>query len=140
MLKNLRQKAKNKKGFTLVELIVVIVIILILAAVLVPSLLKYVDRAKQANCRADAATVLSQLQADYAAGQASAQTGVGAVGAGYTVNNIPVTEDATGTAAPNDNTAIFTIVNAEIIRFVYNDSEYTATWTTAAGWTVAATP
>ena len=49
MLKKMRKKAQNKKGFTLVELIVVIVIILILAAVLVPSLLKYVDKAGKAN-------------------------------------------------------------------------------------------
>lgn len=40
---------KRKGGFTLVELIVVIVIILILAAVLVPSLMKYVTKAKKAN-------------------------------------------------------------------------------------------
>ena len=48
---------KNKQGFTMVELIVVIVIILVLAAVLVPSLLKYIDKANQAKCRSEAATL-----------------------------------------------------------------------------------
>lgn len=39
MIKKLRDKSKNKKGFTMVELIVVVVIILILTAVMVPQLL-----------------------------------------------------------------------------------------------------
>ena len=38
---------KNNKGFTLVELIVVLVILAILAAVLVPALLGYIDKAKK---------------------------------------------------------------------------------------------
>lgn len=39
-------KYKRNKGFTLVELIVVLVILAILAAILVPALLGYIDRAK----------------------------------------------------------------------------------------------
>ena len=37
---------KNKKGFTVVELIVVLVILAILAALLVPALTGYIDKAK----------------------------------------------------------------------------------------------
>lgn len=40
-------KENKKKGFTLVELIVVLVILAILAALLVPALTGYIDKAKQ---------------------------------------------------------------------------------------------
>lgn len=47
LLKKL-QKKSNKKGFTLVEIIVVLVILAILAAIAVPSVIGYVDEAKAA--------------------------------------------------------------------------------------------
>jgi len=44
MLKNLAKKS-NSKGFTLVELIIVIVIIAVLAAIAIPSVSGYIERA-----------------------------------------------------------------------------------------------
>ena len=50
-------KKMNKKGFTLTELVIVIVIIAILAAVLIPSMTGYVNRAKKSNAQSEAASV-----------------------------------------------------------------------------------
>ena len=47
------KKLKEKKGFTLVELIVVLVILAILAALLIPALTKYIDKAKNKSIVAE---------------------------------------------------------------------------------------
>lgn len=60
MLKNLKEK---KGGFTLVELIVVLVILAILAAILVPTLIGYINQANSEKDYATAQTVRVAAQA-----------------------------------------------------------------------------
>ena len=43
----MKKRKMNNKGFTLVELIVVLVILAILAAILVPTLMGYIDKARE---------------------------------------------------------------------------------------------
>lgn len=59
------QKAKAKKGFTLVELIVVIAIIAILMLVLVPSLLAYINKANKSKAESNAKMVYDAALAAY---------------------------------------------------------------------------
>lgn len=58
-----RNKNKKKKGFTLIELIIVIAILAILAMILVPMIGGYRDKAEKSNIQASAKTVLSAMQA-----------------------------------------------------------------------------
>lgn len=53
---------KKKKGFTLVELIVVLVILAILAALLIPALTGYIDTANEKKVTAEARTALMACQ------------------------------------------------------------------------------
>lgn len=62
----LQQKRRSKKGgFTLVELIVVLVILAILAALLIPALTGYIDRAKEKNVIAETRQVVMAAQTLY---------------------------------------------------------------------------
>ena len=62
----MQQKRRSKKGgFTLVELIVVLVILAILAALLIPALTGYIDRAKEKNVIAETRQAVMAAQTLY---------------------------------------------------------------------------
>lgn len=71
------------------ELIVVIVIILVLAAVMVPSVVKYVEQARQSNAKSDAATLLVDIQAQIAEKASKGETI--AEDAKFTSNGVTIT-------------------------------------------------
>ena len=56
----------NKKGFTLVEIIVVLVILAILAAIAVPSVMNYVNEAKKEKYIAEARSIYTVIQVEEA--------------------------------------------------------------------------
>lgn len=57
-------KRFNKKGFTLIEIIVVLVILAILAAIAVPSVLGYVEEAKKEKYIAEARSIYTVIQVE----------------------------------------------------------------------------
>ena len=62
IIERLRKVKLNKKGFTLVELIVVLVILAILLAILVPSLIGWIGRARDREVLVNARTVYLAAQ------------------------------------------------------------------------------
>lgn len=64
MLNKIRKNLKDKAGFTLVELIVVLVILAILAAMLVPALTGYIDKANQEKIVAECRQVVMAAQTE----------------------------------------------------------------------------
>ena len=102
---------KNNKGFTLVELIVVLVILAILAAILVPALLGYIDKAreKSVTTNAEAAYVAAQALATEAYGKNGTKPGSDATAVANIKELTDITEGFTVTitydaAATTDKT------------------------------------
>lgn len=60
------KKFNNKKGFTIVELVIVIAVIGILAAVLIPTFLGVIDKANKSNALSEASNSLKVVLAELA--------------------------------------------------------------------------
>lgn len=68
-------KKFNKKGFTMVELVVVIAVIAILAAVLIPTFSNVVDKANESKAMQEAKAAYDVWYANYLAENATAYEG-----------------------------------------------------------------
>jgi len=67
----------DKKGFTIIELIVVIAIIAILAAIVLVNVTVYINKAKDARIKSDLASMALGMGTCYSAANSSATTYVG---------------------------------------------------------------
>lgn len=100
------KKLLNKKGMTLVEVIVVLVILAILAAVLVPTMIGWINKANENTLLAEARTVLIAAQTivsedfgtngSITAGKYTSKLEKIAALAEVNVSDISVTVDASG--------------------------------------------
>lgn len=98
------RKMKNKKGFTLVELIVVLVILAILAALLIPALTGYIDKANKEKVVATTRMVVMAAQTE-----ASEKYGLKAAGQLNGGSDITVSYDGTTASNAVDGIDIKTI-------------------------------
>lgn len=61
-MKKMWEKKDSKKGFTLVELIVVLVILAILAAIMVPTMIGWIDKAREKQVLVEGRTIYLAAQ------------------------------------------------------------------------------
>lgn len=132
------KKLKDKKGFTLVELIVVLVILAILAALLIPALTGYIDKAKEKAIIAETRQVVvaAQTLGDEAYATKSVGTDI-VFGADKDVTLADVAKLAE--VSPTDNIKIITWANGKISHVQYakggKTCDYWAEASTATGST-----
>ena len=62
---NLKKLKNNKKGFTLIEIIVVVVILAVLMAVAVPAVMSYLDEADNAKYETAGHALFTAVQTEY---------------------------------------------------------------------------
>lgn len=133
---------KEKKGFTLVELIVVLVILAILAALLVPALTGYIDRANNEKIIAEtrqavmaAQTIASEEYANNVK-DLSAGTSVNSNGSSVTYTSaIAALGEVKGTISD------VVVTGGKVTKLVYSNTKtctYTASSDSAGSYSVGA--
>ena len=141
---NMIQKLKkSKKGFTLVELLVVLVILAILAAAIIPSMMGFIDKAKEESAAAECRNVI--LAADvvmnelYGKGELTAATKLsstdiedigGLKDSSITADSVTVLEDPDKAGRFFVNAAVYTASNGNVYT-------YKATTAADGAWTGA---
>lgn len=134
------KKLKNKKGFTLVELIVVLVILAILAALLVPTLTGYIDKANKEKVVSETRMVVMAVQTEASAayGKAGAGNNLGGENGAdktWAANGTEVTEiKKLSEVLEKDGTSFEATIkpDATITKVVYKNANYTCTYENGA--------
>lgn len=125
MIKRIRE---NKKGFTLVELIVVLVILAILAAMLIPALTGYIDKAKEKNVIAETRQVVMAAQTLVDEAYAKAEVGADTVKIGDADGNIEISAVKTLAEVKGTITSV-TVSKGKVTEVKYTNSGKTCTYT-----------
>lgn len=116
MIKKL-QKRSNKKGFTLVEIIVVLVILAILAAIAVPAVLGYVDDAKKSKYISEARSIYIVVQVEEA--KFRAENGLN------TKSTITYGDAKVVTAPTESDAGAGTMKKSDLVNTIQDKTEFT---------------
>ncbi|MEA4923094.1 MAG: type II secretion system protein [Eubacteriaceae bacterium] len=133
-INNMMRNKKNKKGFTLVEVIVVLVILAILAAILVPSMIGWINKANKKTAVVEARSILLATQEtvteNYKTYQDKATAELSAADEASALELAEVAGKADITASA--------IKNGKVDSFTYTteDGKYTVKYTKAGGYSV----
>ena len=138
------KKLKDKKGFTLVELIVVLVILAILAALLVPALTGYIDKAREQSMITEGSLVLTAAQATVSEAYGTGDLKVGADGSTITVSNKSALADQINQLAELKSGASWkfdVVVGSEpnyksvkINNLIYSDGKNSIAYNATSNW------
>lgn len=116
MIKKL-QKRSNKKGFTLVEIIVVLVILAILAAIAVPAVLGYVNDAKESKYISEARAIYIVVQTEEA--KFRAENGLN------TKSTITYGDAEVVTPPTESNAGAGTMKKSDLVNTIQDKTEFT---------------
>ena len=117
----------KKKGFTLVELIVVLVILAILAALLIPALTGYIDKAKKKSVIAETRQTVMAAQTLVDEAYAKANIGADTVKIDGETGTVKVSE-IKALAEVDGNIGAVVVINGKITSLEYSKSGKTCTY------------
>lgn len=126
------KKIKNRKGFTLIELIVVIAILAVLAAIIIPTVSNSITRANEARDLANARSIYAQVAIDVLANETAAGS--------YAVTGEPAGVECRYTVATGGSSISAFECNTPTGFYVSTAGQIDGPGATGTTWTITITP
>lgn len=140
-MKKFKELRKDQKGFTLIEVIVVLVIIAIMAALLIPSLAGYIDKAKSDTMKSDASACVKAAQTIGSEVYLQDKSVVGDVTiTSFTSTDIPAAVEELAEVKKGTVSEVkFNAANGKVTGLTYTNNGKSISYTEDAGYEEATT-